>query len=192
MFWNKIIFAGLLLLASPFLLLSSQAFAAAPDSDGKKPLVVFFSRSGNTEAVADILHKLIGGELMQIKTVKPYPANYEECTEVAKREQQENARPAIENKINADDYGIIFLGFPNWWSSMPMPVWTFIEENKLNGKTIAPFMTHGGGGIGHAISDLKKLCPKSNILPAFSVSGTKAKTSQAEVEKWLKDLNLSK
>lgn len=69
-----------------------------------------------------------------------------------------------------------------------MPVWTFIEENKLNGKTIIPFMTHGGGGIAHTVSDLKKLCPQSKILPALAISGTHAKSAASDVEKWLKDL----
>lgn len=186
--FKKMIVIAMAFLLTPLMGFSSSALAANADSSAKKPLVVFFTRSGNTQAIADMIHKEVGGQLVQIKTVEPYPADYQECVDLAKKQQQENARPAIETKINPDDYNVIFLGFPNWWSSMPMPVWTFIEENKLNGKTIVPFMTHGGGGQAHAVSDLKKLCPQSKILPALAISGTRAKSSQAEVQKWLKNL----
>lgn len=185
---KKFAFIALLLFLSPLIFLSSQVLAASPDAEGKKPLVAFFSRSGNTEALADMIHKIVGGDMVRIETVTPYPADYQATVDLAKEQQKDNARPPISTKINADDYDVIFLGFPNWWSSMPMPVWTFIEENKLNGKTIIPFMTHGGGGQAHAISDLKKLCPQSKILPALAVSGTHAKSAAGEVEKWLKDL----
>ena len=163
--------------------------ANAPAADGgKQPLVAYFSKSGNTEALADMIHKEVGGQILQIKPVKPYPADYQQTVDLAKEEQKSNARPAIEAKINPDDYSVIFLGFPNWWSSMPMPVYTFIEESKLNGHTIIPFLTHGGGGQAHAVSDLKKLCPQSKILPVLAVSGSQASSSQKEVSKWLKDL----
>lgn len=184
---------ALLFIVSSFLL--AQALpqkAAAADAGGKKPLIAYFTHSGNTKAVAEMIQKLTGGELMEIKPVEPYPENYQQCVDLAKKQQQENARPAIENKINPNDYSVIFLGFPNWWSSMPMPVWTFVEQNGLNGAAIAPFMTHGGGGTGHAPGDLKKLCPKSKILPALSISGSQARNSQAEVERWLKGLDLNK
>ncbi len=186
----KIILLGTFLILLPVLVFSSKAQAAAPEM--KKPLIAYFSLSGHTKSVAEMIQKLTGGDLVEIKPVTPYPDDYQKCVDLAKQQQQDNARPAIETKINPDEYGVIFLGFPNWWSSMPMPVWTFVEENKLNGKTIIPFMTHGGGGVGHAIGDLKKLCPKSNILTPLSISGTRAKDSFKEVEKWVKDLNLSK
>lgn len=185
---KKLAFMSLLIFLSPLILFSSKLMAATPDTDGKKPLVVFFSRSGNTEALADMIHKIVGGDMVRIQTVTPYPDDYQATVDLAKEQQKDNARPPISTKINADDYGVIFLGFPNWWSSMPMPVCTFIDENKLNGKTIIPFMTHGGGGQAHAVSDLKKLCPQSKILPALAVSGTHAKSALGEVEKWLKDL----
>lgn len=176
----------------PVLCFALNAQAAGSESSDKKPLIAYFSRSGHTEAIAEMIHKLVGGELVQIKTVATYPSDYEKCVEQAKQEQQDNARPPIETKINPNDYDVIFLGFPNWWSSMPMPIWTFVEENKLNGKIIIPFMTHGGGGVGHAISDLKKLCPKSKILQPLSISGTQASGAFNQVEKWIKDLALNK
>ena len=126
----------------------------------KKPLVVYYSESGNTKKVADMIHNKVGGDIIRIEAATPYPDNYDALTRQAKKEQTQNARPAIKTKIpNIDEYDVIFLGYPNWWSSMPMPVFTFIEQNKLDGRTIAPFTTHGGGGLGHSIEDLKKECP---------------------------------
>lgn len=184
---RKLLVLGLAVLLAAPLFSAAKAFAA----EAKKPLVVYFSHSGHTKTIAEMIHQLSGGELLQIKTVEPYPDNYDECVDLAKKQQMENARPAIETRINPDDYSVIFLGFPNWWSSMPMPVYTFVEENKLNGHTIIPFMTHGGGGQAHAVSDLKKICPKSNILPALAISGTSAKSAFPEVEKWYKNLKLN-
>ena len=157
----------------------------------KKPLVVYYSESGNTKKVADMIHNKVGGDIIRIEAATPYPDNYDALTRQAKKEQTQNARPAIKTKIpNIDEYDVIFLGYPNWWSSMPMPVFTFIEQNKLDGRTIAPFTTHGGGGLGHSIEDLKKECPKSKILKPLAVPGSRASGAAADVEKWLEGLGL--
>ena len=155
----------------------------------KKPLVVYYSESANTKKVADMIHNKVGGDIIRIEAATPYPDNYDALTRQAKKEQTQNARPAIKTKIpNIDEYDVIFLGYPNWWSSMPMPVFTFIEQNKLDGRTIAPFTTHGGGGLGHSIEDLKKECPKSKILKPLAVPGSRASGAAADVEKWLEGL----
>lgn len=157
----------------------------------KKPLIAYFSMSGHTKTIAGDIQALTGGELLEIIPAKDYPSEYHKLTEEAKAEQEKNARPPVKTKIaNPDQYDVIFLGFPNWWSSMPMPVYTFIEENGLNGKTIIPFSTHGGGGLGHCIEDLKKLCPNSKILKAFSVSGPHAVDAMPAVKSWLEGLKL--
>lgn len=154
-----------------------------------KPLVVYFSHSGNTRKLAEMIHKKVGGDLLEIQPVAAYPQNYQATTEQAKREQQKNARPAVKTKIaNPEQYGVIFLGYPNWWSSMPMPVWTFVEQNGLDGKTIAPFCTHGGGGMGQSESDLKKLVPHSRVLKGLAVPGTLLGDAEKDVEKWLEGL----
>ena len=164
---------------------AAGAAAARP----KKPLVVYFSHSGNTRKIAEIIHKKVGGDILEIEPVTPYPSDYQATVDLAKKEQQENARPAVKTKIaNPDDYGVIFLGYPNWWSSMPMPVWTFVEQNKLDGHTIAPFDTHGGGGLGHSVDDLKKLVPHSKVLKGLAVRGTAAGGAEKDVEKWLESL----
>lgn len=155
----------------------------------KKPLIVYFSHSGNTRKVAMDIQKKTGADILEIKTVKPYPEEYKALTDYAKVEQNNNARPELSNQIpNLENYGVIFLGYPNWWSSMPMPVWTFIEKSKMDGKTIAPFVTHGGGRLGHSIEDLKKLAPHSKILKPLAVNGTRSGSAMKDVEKWLEGL----
>ncbi len=149
-------------------LLATQTLAA----DAKKPLVVYYSESGNTQKVAEEIHKLVGGDILRIEPATPYPTNYKELTEVAKEEQNKNARPAIKTAIpDMSQYGLIFLGYPNWWSSMPMPVYTFVEKADLKNISIAPFDTHGGGGLGHSIEDLKKIAPQCKILDPLAISG---------------------
>lgn len=172
-------------LAAPFGLSLATAHAA----DGKKPLIAYFSQSGHTKAVAADIQALTGGELLEIVPEQAYPDDYQKLVDLAKAQQNANERPAVKTRIeNPDQYNVIFLGFPNWWSSMPMPVYTFIEQNHLNGKTIIPFCTHGGGGLGHSIEDLKKLCPDSKILKAFSIFGNRASEAAPAVKSWLEGL----
>ena len=173
-----------------FLFCAPATSALAAAQTDKKPLVVYFTRSGNTKQVAEMIKNNTGADIVEIETVESYPSDYDELTKVAKQQQQDNVRPLIKTKIaNLDDYGIIFLGFPNWWSSMPMPVYTFVEQNGLNGRTIAPFVTHGGGQLGHSIEDLKKLVPESKVLKPFSVSGSRAGGAENDVKKWLSGID---
>ena len=130
--------------------------APAPAAGGKKILVAYFSRTGeeygvgvitkgNTAIVADAIAEITGGDKFEIKTVKPYPHDYRETTDIAKKEQQDNARPEIVGKpANLKDYDTVFLGYPIWWSDLPMAVYTFLENNDFNGKTIIPFCTSAG------------------------------------------------
>lgn len=188
----KQLLAGICALALGSIFMPNEKLLAASDSAPQKSLTVYFSRSGHTKAVAEDIHKKMGGDLVEIEVVDAYPEEYEATVDRAKKEQQQNARPAVKTRIpNLEEYDVIFLGYPNWWSSMPMPVYTFIEENKLDGKTIAPFVTHGGGGLGHSITDLKKLAPNSKVLKPFSVSGNSAKHAENDVAKWLEDIKAS-
>lgn len=166
-------------------LVFSQEAKPAP----KKPLVVYFSHSGHTKKIAEDIHKAVGGDILIIEPVEAYPDNYNALTEYAKVEKQKNARPKVKTHIaNPDEYGLIFLGYPNWWSTMPMPVFTFVEENKLDGKTIAPFMTHGGGGIADSVDDLKELVPHSKVLKPLAVNGSFVDRAENDVLKWLEGL----
>lgn len=154
-------------------------------------LIVYFTQSKNTEVLADAIHNKVGGEMLQLTTVKPYPTSYNALTEYAKKELEDQSMPELATKIpNLDQYKIIFLGFPNWWSSVPMPIHTFAKSANFDGKIIAPFVTHGGGGLGHIESDLKKLFPKSKILKPLSLSGSRHNMYKEEADKWINSLGV--
>lgn len=156
-----------------------------------KTLVVYYSRTGNTEAVAKHIQSLTGADLFKVETVRAYPEGYHETTEVAKVEKNINARPEIKGKVeNIDQYDTIFVGFPIWWGTYPMVVATFLDTYKLEGKTVIPFCTHGGGGVDKGFADVKKLSQKSNHKNGLSLSGSRAAASKAHVEKWLKEIGV--
>jgi len=142
---------------------------------------------GNTEIVAEFIQKATGGELFEIDTVKNYPVGYTECTEVAKVEIQQKARPELKKYLpNIEDYDIIFLGYPIWWSVPPMAVSTFLEHYDFSGKKIIPFATHEGSGLGGSVSYIKKIVPNAEVESGLAIHGADAKNSQAEVTNWAK------
>lgn len=166
---------------------------AATAANGGKALVVYFSRSGNTEALAKMIAAETGADMFRVTTVKPYPEGYQETVDLAKAEQQAKARPAINGKVeNMAAYDVIYVGMPNWWSSMPMPMFTFLEQYDFAGKTIVPFVTHGGGGVANCVSDLKKTVPNAKVLEPLVISGGSASGAQGEVSGWLNRLGLKK
>ena len=170
-----------------------------------KSLIAYFSRRGdnylgggiahlavgNTEEVAKTIQKLVGGVLFAIETVVPYPTDYEEATEAAKQELKRKARPELARRVeDLAEYGVVYLGFPNWWGTMPMPVWSFLELHDLGGKTILPFCTHEGGGLGRSDKDIRKLCPHSQILPGLALKGGSVAHAESEVARWLRQAGM--
>jgi flavodoxin len=166
----------------------------------KKILIAYFSRNGgnyvggkivnlkvgNTEVAAKYIQELIGGETFQINPIKPYPVDYTETTEIAKQELKAKARPELKEKVSAmDSYDIIFLGYPNWWGTFPMAVFTFLESYDFSEKTIIPFCTHEGSGLGKSVADILQLCPKAKILDGLAIQGSAVGTSRNEVSEWL-------
>ncbi len=144
---------------------------------------------GNTEIVAEFIQKKIGGELFEIDTVKDYPVDYTECTEIAKVEIQQKARPELKNYLDdVSAYDTIYLGYPCWWSIPPMAVATFLEHYDFSGKKIIAFTTHEGSGFGGSISYLKKICPSAEIVKGIAIHGADAKNSEVEVKRWLESL----
>lgn len=142
---------------------------------------------GNTEIVAEFIQKAVGGDMFEIDTVKNYPVDYTECTEVAKVEIQQKARPELKNYLaDISAYDTIYLGYPIWWSIPPMAVSTFIEHYDFSGKKIIPFATHEGSGLGGSVSYLRKICPSAEILQGLAIHGADAKNSEAEVTAWAK------
>jgi len=188
----KVAVAGLLTgAAAPLFSPLPTAGAAVTDAGSKKVLIVYYSRSGNTREIANQIHLAIGGDIVDIQTVNPYPDDYRETTTKAKLELESGYKPPLKTKIaNLATYDFVFLGSPNWWGTIATPVMTFLSESDLSGKTIAPFMTHGGSALGRGSADIGKFCPKSSILDGLAVLGKNATTSQNEVIAWLGQLGL--
>lgn len=170
-----------------------------------KTLVVYFSRTGenysvgniekdNTHIIADMIAEKENADTFEITTVNKYPETYDECTEVAKQEKDENARPEIIGTVeNMEQYDTVFIGYPIWWGDMPMAVYTFLESYNFSGKTIIPFCTHEGSGISGTPSSIQNICPDSNVITdGFEIKGRIAQNSQDEakskVESWLAKL----
>lgn len=151
----------------------------------KKILVAYFSHTETTQKVANQIHALTGGDIVAIKTETPYPTSYQACTELAKREKETNARPRLSTKIeNIDRYDVIFVGYPIWWYSAPMPIYTLLESHDLSGKTVIPFCTSGGSDIAESLPAIKALCPHSTVLPGLTANNSNA------IKPWLDELGL--
>lgn len=168
-----------------------------------KTLIVYYSRKGenyvngsvkilakgNTEVVAEMIAGLTGGDLFEIDTVKPYAADYYTCIEEAKAELHQNARPELKAYPDSlDEYDTIFVGYPNWWGTMPMPVFTFLEHFDLTGKRILPFCTNEGSGMGSSERDLKRICKGAKVESGLSIHGAEAANSRSKVEAWVRNL----
>ena len=142
---------------------------------------------GNTERVAEFIQQTVGGDLFEIQTVKEYAVDYTQCTEEAKEELRAKARPELkEYPDSLDSYDTIFLGYPNWWGTMPMACYTFLEKYNMSGKTIIPFCTHEGSGMGGSEREIKKTCPEAVLKKGLPIHGAEAAESAAEVSAWAK------
>ncbi|MGA2161084.1 MAG: flavodoxin [Methanoregula sp.] len=146
---------------------------------------------GNTEVVAKMIQEMTGGDLFHIEPVNAYPGDYTESTEVAQQELRNNARPKLTSHLETLSCDVIFLGYPIWWGTMPMPVFTFLEEYNFSGKTIAPFCTHEGSGLGRSVADIRKMCPQSTVLDGLAIRGGDVKNAQDKVAGWLRDIGMT-
>ena len=165
----------------------------------KKALVVFFSHAGdnysvgnikvgNTKIVADYISEYTGADLFEIKTSKYDGMAYKPLCDLAKEEQQKGELPPFEGTVNVKKYDVIFIGGPVWWGTYPQVMFTFFNKYDLSGKTIIPFTTHEGSGLGSCVDDVKKAYPKANVTNGFSIYGHDVRTGKERVEKWLKKL----
>lgn len=166
-----------------------------------KTLIVYYSRKGenyvngsirnlskgNTEVIAEMIADLTGGDLFEVETVKTYPADYYACIDEAKAELRQGARPELKAYPDTlDGYDTIFVGYPNWWGTMPMAMFTFLEHYDWSGKTICPFCTNEGSGMGSSERDLKKVCAGAAVEKGLSIHGAEAAQSRDRVEAWVK------
>lgn len=142
---------------------------------------------GNTEAVARRLAALTGAELFQLVPCQPYSDQYDVCIQQAQDDQRRNARPALETLPESlDGYDTIYLGYPNYWGTMPMCVFTFLEAFDFTGKTILPFCTHEGSGLGHSEDDIRRLCPGANVKRGLAIHGSSVCREERALEAWIK------
>ena len=131
--------------------------------------------------------------MFSIQVNDPYPSDYDECMDRASEEKAENARPKLTGSVeNFSDYDVIFLGFPNWWYTLPMPVLSFVEQYDFSGKTVIPFCTHGTGGLSSTVRDLEAALPDSaTVLEPLGVYRADILGAQPQVQAWLKDLGFT-
>lgn len=178
----------------------------AKEANMNKSLVVYFSRSGNqyngnvkkgnTAIVADIIANEVNGDKFEIQLQNDnYPDDYEQMTEVAKKELKEQIRPQIKPfDGNIDDYDTVFIGYPIWWGDMPMAVYSFLEEYDLKDKTIVPFCTHGGSGLSGTDRNIKDATSSSSVLKGLALYGSDTQSdfdgTQKKVKNWLKNIGL--
>ncbi len=145
---------------------------------------------GNVQFMSEIIAGNTGGDLFRIETVQAYPESHEELVDFAADELSEDARPELLSHIeNIDGYDTVFIGYPNWWADMPMPMYTFFDEYDLSGKTIIPFTSHGGSGFSGTINSIAEAEPDANIITdGFSVSRNNTSDSAEDIAEWLGSL----
>ena len=170
----------------------------------KKTLVVFFSHpgenygvgnisEGNTHIIAKMIAEATGGSLFEIIPEKEYPHDsYDEVVEIAKQEKAQKARPAIKGDVKVEDYDVIFIGYPNWWGDMPMPVYTFLEKHDWTGKVVVPFCTHEGSGLSSTEEHVAETCNGATVAKGLAVRGETAQNNREQARKsvnsWIEKL----
>jgi flavodoxin len=165
-----------------------------------KSLIAFYSRAdenyvngviktlkvGNTQVAVGFIQELTGGDVFKIEQIQPYAKDYNQCIAQAQSDQRRDARPELKGYPDSiDEYDTIYLGYPNYWSTMPMAVFTFLEHFDFSGKVIKPFCTHEGSGMGSSVSDIKKLCPNAVVEKGLPIHGANVNRSKKDIEKWI-------
>ena len=158
----------------------------------KNILIAYYSHSGNTEELAELIRTETGGALFEIKPAVPYPSAYQAVVGQAKEEIRAGFRPEIGEPADVGPYDVVFVGSPNWWSTVAPPVASFLERCDLTGKTVVPFMTHEGSRMGRSEEDIRKLCAGATLLGGLPLRGGAVKDSRDVVRKWVQGLNLTK
>lgn len=182
------------LASSPFLArASTDASDERPAPSGSRTLVAYFSRSGNTRVVAGLIQRGLGADLYEIRPATAYPEDYLQTVEQARQERDSGFEPALESRgPNLDAYDTLFLGFPIWGETMPPVVRAFLSAHDVAGKTIIPFNTHGGYGLGNSRAVLDRHAPKAKVLEGFVMEGKQERKTMESVNEWLSDSNFKR
>ncbi|MDN3598594.1 flavodoxin family protein [Mucilaginibacter myungsuensis] len=185
-------------------LMTSCSKAQQPSTlAGKKILIVYLTRTKNTFAVAQMIQKNVGGTLLGLELVKPYPENYRQHVAQMVQENRDNYLPPLKTRVDMEKYDIVFVGFPTWDMKIPPPMKSFLKQYDLKGKTIAPFNTNAGYGVGSGFETVKEFCPDSKVLEGYSTTGgierdgvlfvmkgEKETRTSAEVREWLQKIKV--
>lgn len=148
---------------------------------------------GNTQYVATIIKEATASDIFEIRTIESYPGTHQALIDAAKAEIDSNARPKLATHIsNFDDYDVVFVGFPNWWYDMPMPLCSFFDEYDFKGKTILPFCTHGGSRFSDAISSIRQLEKGASVLDGYAIARDNVPNSKDGILKWLDRIGMKK
>lgn len=182
-----------LLVLMVFVVFAFGIAAFAQDGPGGSPriLIAFFSKTNNTRTIAEQIQSRVGGELFHVATQKPYPQDYRETTQVARVEFDNNERPALAATVPVEEmknYDVVFIGYPNWWSTLPMALFTFLEQYDMAGKKILPFCTHEGSGLGRGPADIARIAPGATVEQGLAVRGSSVGNAQNDVDNWLRQL----
>ncbi len=159
---------------------------------GRKILVIYYSRSGHTREVAKKIQAQTGGDLLEIETAAPYPREYADVVQQAKQEIEGDYKPELKTKVeNIASYDVVFIGSPIWWGTIAPPVASFLAKNDLAGKTVVPFVTHAGSGLAQSVGDIKKLAPAAKVLDGLAIEGSKVNEANEKIASWLSRLQVS-
>jgi flavodoxin len=172
------------------------------DFANKKVLIAYFSKKGenwythglatlsigNTEKMAKLIQKVSGGDLFEVVSKTAYPDGYYACCDAAKKELKAHARPELVAQKSVADYDVIFVGYPTWWGTLPMPLFSFLEANDFHGKTVIPFNTSEGSGFGHGVKDMEKACPGALFKEGLALPGHSVDASEEAIASWLRNL----
>jgi flavodoxin len=173
-------------------------------ADSSKVLIVYLSRTNNTKAIAEIIHANVGGRMVAIELQNPYPENYQATVQQVADENARGFLPPLKTRIDSiEKYDVVFVGFPTWGMQLPPPMKSFLRQYDLSNKTVVPFNTNGGYGIGSTFQTVKELCPNSKVLEGFTMKGgverdgillaikdEKRKEAEMNVKGWLQKINV--
>ncbi len=177
---------------------------AQPVTAEKKVLIVYLSRTNNTRAIAEFIHQKVGGTIVALELERPYPVDYDAIVQQVARENETGYLPPLKTKIDRiEQYDVVFVGFPTWGMRLPPPMKSFLRQYNLKGKTVVPFNTNGGYGLGSSFETVRELCPQCTVLEGFSTRGgierdgvylaikeARAVEAQKEVEAWLRKIEM--
>lgn len=159
--------------------------------DSQRILIVYFSMTGNTEKIANFIHNKVGGDIVKLETVQTYPTEYNELLALAQEEKENNVRPELATEFNLENYDVIFIGYPIWCYTMPMSIYTLLDEYDFSNKVIIPFTTHGTSGPSGTFEEIAEQEPNATILEGFGAYDETVDERENDVNNWLERIGFT-